>query len=227
MGALTELMSAEFNFFIENGGADLLSSLLSQLSSIGSVVVTILISVALFTIARRRGIRHPWLAWIPGGNMWILGAISDDYWLVTRRTVKNRRKWLLGLYIAVEVAAVAVAVFAILFAVLSLIIGFGGTSLRAGWLPVCIVLALLVLSGMAFIVLAVWLTVVQCMALYDIYRSCDSGHAELFLVLSILFGVCQLIFLMICKNKDDFTYTRCKVATQAPTAELPEDPTEV
>ena len=39
----------------------------------------VLQSLGLYTIAERRGIRNPWLAWVPVANMWVLGSISDQY----------------------------------------------------------------------------------------------------------------------------------------------------
>lgn len=36
-------------------------------------------SLSLHTIARRRGIANPWLAWIPYAKYWTLGAIARDY----------------------------------------------------------------------------------------------------------------------------------------------------
>ena len=38
----------------------------------------VLWSLGVYTIAKRRGIRKPWLSWIPVGNLWILGSISDQ-----------------------------------------------------------------------------------------------------------------------------------------------------
>lgn len=36
-------------------------------------------SLSLHTLARRRGIANPWLAWIPFGDSWIIGALARDY----------------------------------------------------------------------------------------------------------------------------------------------------
>ena len=43
-----------------------------------SVAVYVLQSLALQTMARHRGIANPWLAWVPVGSSWLLGAIADD-----------------------------------------------------------------------------------------------------------------------------------------------------
>ena len=52
-------------------------------------------------------------------------------------------------------------------------------------------------------VVAIISTVVQYMALYDIYRSCEPGNATLYLVLSIFVSLSQPVFLFLCRNKDD------------------------
>ena len=36
----------------------------------------ILSSVGLYKVAKRRGIRNAWLAWIPIGSEWVLGSVS-------------------------------------------------------------------------------------------------------------------------------------------------------
>ena len=66
-----------------------------------SVAVYVFQSLGMYTIAKRRGIRNPWLSWIPVGNMWILGSISDQYQYVVKGRVRKRRKLLLGLMIAI------------------------------------------------------------------------------------------------------------------------------
>ena len=43
------------------------------------LLMHILQSLGLQRLAKRRGIHHSWLAWIPCGRDWLLGAISDHY----------------------------------------------------------------------------------------------------------------------------------------------------
>lgn len=64
-----------------------------------TVAAYVLTALALYTIAKRRGIKRPWLAWIPVADMWLLGCISDQYRYVTKGQVTNRRKTLLTLNI--------------------------------------------------------------------------------------------------------------------------------
>ena len=57
----------------------LMSTLMSIPASIIQIAVYVFTSLALYTIAKRRGINHPWLSWIPVANVWILGSIADQY----------------------------------------------------------------------------------------------------------------------------------------------------
>ena len=186
------------------------------------VLVFILQALALYTIAKRRAIKKPWLAWIPVVNVWILGSVSDQYQYVVKRQVKNKRKVLLGLNIAMAVTSFIVLItvagmfFSLLFSTMNIsdifttfseetveilisnLIYYVGTN--SGLLILLSVLATL-LS-----VLAIIQAVFFLMALYDIYRSCDPKNCTLYFVLS-LFGNIAVegaysIFLVLCKDKD-------------------------
>lgn len=158
-----------------------------------SVVMYVLQSLGLYTIARRRGIHNPWLAWLPVGNMWILGSISDQYQYVAKGNVRNRRKVLTGL-----TAAMIAVPFATLGIVLNMILGaamesegmVGGSA------------GLILLAGLALIVIAIIAVVYQYITTYDLYRSCDRENAVLYLVLSIFFTICLPIFIFVCRKKD-------------------------
>ena len=64
-----------------------------------SVVMYVLNAVGMYRIAKRRGIHHAWLAWVPVGCNWLLGSISDHYQYVAKQKVTKRRKTLLILNI--------------------------------------------------------------------------------------------------------------------------------
>ncbi len=68
----------------------------------------VLLSLALYTIAKRRGIHKPWTAWVPVANIWLLGCISDQYRQVARGQVKSKRKAMLTLMIIMLVLVVIV-----------------------------------------------------------------------------------------------------------------------
>lgn len=48
-----------------------------------SIAMYVLQALGMYAIAKRRGIKNPWLAWIPIGSVWILGSISDDFRMKT------------------------------------------------------------------------------------------------------------------------------------------------
>ena len=74
-----------------------MTSVSSTVSSILGIAVYVFTALALFTIAKRRGISKAWLAWIPVADMWILGSISDQFRYVVKGEVKSKRKILLTL----------------------------------------------------------------------------------------------------------------------------------
>ena len=193
--------------------ASLISSVPSAMISLAVYIVT---ALSLYTLAQRRGLKNPWLSWIPVARMWTLGAISDDYRLKAKGERRSRRKVLLGLKIATTifsavVMAVCVAVMVILFAAIFVGVGSAmtGNSLEnlelteemENILGVCGVGFLL--TAFPALVLSVLYAVFYYIALYDIYRSCEPGNATLYLVLSIFVGLSQPVFLFLCRNKDD------------------------
>lgn len=74
-----------------------------DISGLFTLALYILQALGLSTIAKRRGIAHAWLAWIPFGSAWILASISDDF--KARRNGKKGK-----LRIALLALTVAVAV---------------------------------------------------------------------------------------------------------------------
>ena len=185
------------------------SSIISLISAIPgllfSVAVYIATSYALYTIANRRGIKNPWLAWIPVGNLWILGSISDQYQLHAAFRTKNKRK----LLIISQILLIVLCVIMLVMAIVMVLAVFKASANSQNeyfidvWAPVRDSLLELVLVWLAMMAVAIWTTVVQYMALYDVYKSCDPGSAVLYLVLSILINICQPIFLFLCRNKDE------------------------
>lgn len=166
----------------------------------------VLTSWGTYSIAKRRGIHNPWLAWIPVGNVWILGCISDQYRYVARGQVKNKRKALLVLNILVYIAMI---VFFVLFFVL--IFQMIGSEFWDAQLPtgpdayeegmigsvLGLVFVYLVMFGIAIAV-----AIIRYMALYDLYASCDPSNKALYLVLNIFVSITLPIFIFICRNKD-------------------------
>lgn len=177
------------------------------------IVAYVLTAWALFVIAKRRGIGSPWMAWVPIVNAWTLGAVSDQYRLAVKGEKKNKRKWLLGLSIASNVLVIALVIWIVVL----VLMGFGAMpsepdsieevveglmpeilgGLLAG-VPIILALAGVAIAG----------AVLNWMAVWDIFQSCDKANAQKYFLISILTSVCGIsgfesAFLFAVKDKDD------------------------
>ena len=56
-----------------------------------NIVLYVIKSLGLYTIAKRRGIACPWLAWLPVGCEWITASLADPYRKVTSGKATIRR----------------------------------------------------------------------------------------------------------------------------------------
>ena len=174
-------------------------------------VCYVLQSLGLYTIAKRRCIHHSWLAWLPIGNMWLVGSISDQYQYVAKGRVRNRRKVLLWLLVAVHVLLIIAMIVFTSVAV--------STSMQNG-----ISASITATSSMAgaFVLYMVgWVAAVVAMvftyiAYYDLYASCNPGNAVVFLVLSIFFNFLIPFFIFACRKKDEGMPPRRVVVPVAP-----------
>ena len=164
------------------------------------IVTYVLTALGLYAMANRRGLRHAWLSWIPIGNLWVIGCLSDQFRYVVRGENKKKRKTLVRLVVAEILAVIlliALLIGCIFFAAQAYvddsdalvpgILGFGG-----GFLVL-----VLAIAGMGIAV-----AIIRFMALYDVYQSGDPEHAVLFLVLSIFIRVTEPFFLFCNRKKD-------------------------
>lgn len=157
-----------------------------------SLVTYIFSSLGFYTLAKRRGIRAPGLAWLPiGGVQWILGSLADQYADLTGGKLRCSRHILLWGELVLTAAAIPLLVFAIQLLTATL----AGQDVTMQLMQLNGVQTLLNLASIALIVMAY-------IALYKIYKSCDPKHAVLFLVLSIIFNITLPFFVFACRNKD-------------------------
>ncbi len=191
-------------------GMGILEMLLSDLpSALINLAVYIFTGLGLYTIAKRRGIHNPWLAWVPYANVWLLGCISDHYRHVVRNEVKNRRKVLLGLEIAMSALSMVIVVlcFKMLFSILA--VGLENLETMDEYMAQSLLTAIsgpvvvMALLSLPLLVVAIVYLVQYLTAMHDVYKSCDPGNATLYLVLGIFFSFTVPIFLMVCRNKDN------------------------
>lgn len=154
----------------------------------------ILRSLSLHSIAKRRGIRHAWLAWVPVGSRWILGSVADQYQHLVQGKVTSRRKIMLilgamGMALYTVVYGLA---FAQIFAELSML--RGEQALTAA--------AISSIPSLLGTVVGIVTLVFYHICNYDLYRSCRPNGATAFLVLGIIFPVCEPFFYLACRKKD-------------------------
>ena len=177
----------------------LLSGLPASMLRIAAYVLT---ALALYTIARRRCIKHPWLAWVPVVNLWLLGSLSDQYRYVVKGQVKSKRKVLLFLQILTICLSVSLLVLAVAVGIKgyqSTMYGMRGDRILEDLMGL---LLSMVGIGLPLAGVAIAAAVIRYAALYDIYTSCDPDNNVLFTVLSILFGFTEPFFLFFSRNKD-------------------------
>ena len=196
-------------------GVSILEMLISEIpTALANLAVYIFTGLGLYTIAKRRGIHNPWLAWVPFGNMWLLGTISDHYQSVANGKVTRRRVVLLVTNILMTLAAVAVVALCFVLLGRMLAIGFGMftnmenldvlNGIEEEQLISAIAgpgVGMVLLSLVVFPISIVYL-VFYCMALHNVYKSCEPDNATLYLVLGIFIPICVPVFLMVCRNKD-------------------------
>lgn len=183
--------------------ASLISGLMSSVPSlIISIATYVLTAIGLYTIAKRRGIYHAWLSWVPVLNCWVLGSISDQYHYVVKGENKSKRKVLLTLNILTNLTSIIILVICgvMIFNVVNGAINdMSGEDMAIRIMGPLSGMMGLLLPMMA---LSIAYTVIYYFALYDVYKSLDPSNGVLFLVLSIFFNVTTPFFLFFNRQKD-------------------------
>ena len=177
----------------------LTSGIPSVLLGIASYVLT---SMALYSLASRRGIGKAWLSWVPILNVWIVGSLSDQYRYVVKDQCKSKRKILLILKLVSVIfvlAAVIAGGFLVADVVRTMMYGIRMEAVLSQILGPVLGIAGLVLPMFG---LAIASAVIYFMALYDVFQSMDPANGVMFLVLSILFPVTEPFFLFFNREKD-------------------------
>lgn len=158
-------------------------------------------SLGMYTIAKRRGIRKPWLAWLPVGESWIMGCISDQYQSVVKGKTTNRRKVLLILNIVYFVGFIAfmaqyVVMMIGLFSQINAVNDDDVLRMMLSHMGVFMLIWLLLFGA------AIAMAVFRYIALHDLYQSCDPDNGILYLVLSIVIGAIYPFLIFVCRNKE-------------------------
>ena len=177
----------EYGLFYFDQALSLFGRVLTEgVMPLASIAVYVFTALSLYTIARRRGISAPWLAWVPVARLWVLGSLSDQYRYLTQGQIRHKRISLLVWTGASWVLTGGIVVGAIA--------AIAGASVGAVLTVLCLALAV-VCAAIVYVVL-------YFMALYDVYASCDPQNAALYLVLSIFFRFLVPVFLFISRDME-------------------------
>ena len=204
----------------------LLPVLFSSVPSLAfGIAVYVLTALAFYTIADRRGLKNPWLAWIPVANLWLLGSISDQYRYVVKGEFKSKRKILLMLGIASMVVGIVIFGLITSLAITGISGAMGGISeeqMVSQLMGRAIGMVGLFVPMMG---IAIAQMVIRYMALYDVYKSMDPSNCVMFLVLSILFSFTEPFFLFFNRNKDEgMPPRRQQPVYEQPVYQAPQEP---
>ena len=207
----------------------ILSVVMSMLMGGGTALVTYIFrSLGVYSIAKRRGLNRPWLAWIPVADHWLLGCVSDQYQYVVKDKNTNRRKWLLGLRIVLFVLTVVVSaslVSALFVAASSAVQGLPESRIMVQLTKRLMTSAIWMLP---LLVVSIAEAVFYYMSTYDIYRSTDPRNSVLYLIISIFFRITEPFFLFFNRNRDEGMPPRktAPVTEEPPQWEPYEEPAE-
>lgn len=177
------------------------------LALVYSAVAYALQSISLYTVARRRGIKNPWLAWVPFGSDWILGSISDRFRYVRCGEIRNRRVLLLVLNCIVTVISLGES--ATYLSIAGELVG--GASVQAEDLLLAMIETSDLMDGtfwyspvisVATLAVEIAATVYFYRCLWDYYGSTRPKTRLVFLLLSIFVGVPMPFFMFVCRNDD-------------------------
>lgn len=156
------------------------------------LIFWIIRSMSLHAVAKRRGISKAWLSWLPIGNKWILGSLSDQYQHLALGQIKSRRKILLVL----ELIGFAMVLLAIPAGIAQAVARISGEQPE-----------LYFLSQSAFSLVSTAVSIVTLVfshiCNYDLYRSCDPKNAVVYLVIGILIPVTEPFFYLANRKKDN------------------------
>lgn len=174
-----------------------IAGVLYGIAALWGMITYVLQAVSLQLLAKRRNIRGSWLAWLPFGNVWLLGTIGDRFQLAKTGCRTKRAASLLTLTIlTVAFALISGICLGATGAYLS------GHSLEAGS---ALVMALGTLFLIAAMAVAIALRITDLVACHTLYRSCKPDAAAAFVVLSIFFFFLKPFFLLAsCRHDEGF-----------------------
>ncbi len=212
--------------FEENIGFLIFYLIYMLLIAVLNIASYVLRSLGVYTIAKRRGIRRPWFAWVPVVDYYLLGCISDQYQYVVKGKTRNKRSVLLALAITQTVVIIGMFAAYVLLMVNVVRTAAAGMSEELMMRTVAAPAIGILCISLVMMVLAIVTMVFRYMALYDLYTSCSPANNVLFLVLSIVFNVTEPFFIFFSRKKDGGMPPRKTDLPEEIVQEIPEQKVE-
>ncbi len=163
----------------------------------GVIANYVLTSLSLYTIAKRRLIKKPWLAWIPVASVWTIGSIADDY----DAKMGINRKWRVFLltlalvfYAIFIIAYVAIILMAFSFAMKAQFEAPSPQDVMGLFIPMYIGIIVMAIFGMA-------LTACNYICMFKIFESTVPQKALKYFLLSLLVPFAYAICLFLSRNQ--------------------------
>ncbi len=152
----------------------------------------IMTSLSYYTIAKKRLVSKPWLAWIPLAREWLAGSIADEY-AERNGHKRNWRTLLVVLKLLAMPCIVAMSVIPVLI--------WYGVLITPNEDELLILFAMI--SAIMLVLLLLFSAYRICKAVchFKIFESTIPKAALLCLVISIIIPLAQGICLLICRNK--------------------------
>lgn len=152
-------------------------------------------SIGLYTIGKRLGKEHPWLAFIPFARDYFHGELAGEIVLKTR-SIKNPGIWKLVLPIAFNVVTGIFVGIVVLAAVLGILGGGFGVGILTIVMLYALLLILIIVYNAAFMTFRIFIN----LQIYERFTTHNMGlvHA----VLSVLLPLYEAICLFIMRNRD-------------------------
>jgi len=165
----------------------------------------VLSSLGLYGIAKKRDISLAGLAWLPVGNLWVLGSVIDSY---EEKKQDHFKKWRILLPVLVAVIVVAYILFYIVYFMMYFAM-FGTVIAEANMeeLPeesIGILFIFMIVIFALVAVLALVMTAVQTLnyvAIYKTFENVAPKKALKYFILSVTIPLAEGICMLRCKKQ--------------------------
>lgn len=172
---------------------------ISVIATVFALVMYIFESIGLYSVAKRRGLKHPFMAWIPYTNTYLFGKAAEQYETAVKGKSKNYKAILLCLSI---ILTAVTALFNVVIYALSNSIVYLAQDCAYNSDAIVLIISLILLY-IAMLVVSVIYSVFYFIALHKIYRSFSTKSSTLLLIFSIIFPVIVPFVIFASRKKDD------------------------